>query len=209
MNTPPDSQNPEIERACDFLRCATPKEWVDQAVCELPALLIDHANCEKKAAGTALSLLYRYIDDDELMTRLSRIAREELRHFEQVLAVMRELAVPYRHLTSSRYAGELRKLIATHEPARLIDTLLVCAIIEARSCERFARLVEVLPEVPGRFYRRLLDSEARHFRVYLDLARGRIDGCLDERLEPLLDREAELVLSADDVIRFHSGPLPG
>ena len=199
----------DIEAVCEFLPCPTPQAWLEQALERLPELLIDHANCEKKAAGTALSLLYRYVDDSELMLRLSKIAREELRHFEQVLGVMQELGVTYRHMSSSRYAGGLREQVAAHEPERLVDVLLVSAIVEARSCERFARLVEVLPEVPGRFYERLLDSEARHFRVYLDLARARSGVPIEPRLAELLEREARLVCTPDEVLSGNLGDSAG
>jgi tRNA-(ms[2]io[6]A)-hydroxylase len=98
--------------------------------------LIDHANCEKKAAGTALSLLYRYVDKPELLRRMSRLAREELRHYEQVLSTMDAVDLEYGPLTPGRYAGAMRALIRTSEPGRLVDTLLVGAVVEARSCER-------------------------------------------------------------------------
>jgi tRNA-(ms[2]io[6]A)-hydroxylase len=96
--------------------------------------MTDHANCEKKAAGTALNLLFRYSNDTTLMDWLSRLAREELRHFEQVLAIMKKRGLSFRTLSAARYAGGLRELVRTHEPARLVDTLIAGAFIEARSC---------------------------------------------------------------------------
>ncbi len=190
-----------------FLGCPTPARWFEQAVDRLDELLIDHANCEKKAAGNALSLIYRYVDRPELLHTLSRLAREELRHFEQVLAVMEARLVRYVHLTPSRYATGLRQLVRTSEPGRLIDTLLMGAIVEARSCERFHGLVSVLPEDLGRFYRRLLASEARHFQGYLSLARCYATESFDDQLGRMLDCDAELVSRTDTVFRFHSGPL--
>lgn len=168
-------------------------------------LLIDHAHCEKKAAGTALSLLYRYVDRPRLLDKLSRLAREELRHFEQVLELMRAEGVEYAHLSASRYAGGLRALVRSGEPDRLVDTLLVGAIVEARSAERFAGLAERFPDPLGRFYGRLLESEARHFKDYLDLARRYAETPFDGQLETLLDRERELIESPDPEFRFHSG----
>jgi tRNA-(ms[2]io[6]A)-hydroxylase len=191
----------------NFLDCPTPDAWFAQAPAHLPELLIDHANCEKKAAGSALSLLYRYVDKPRLLQRCSRLAREELRHFEQVQRVLEERRIGYRHLSSSRYAAGLRELARTHEPERLIDTLLISAIVEARSCERFAGLANVLPEKLAQFYQRLLAAEARHFRQYLDLAKSYATGSITPQLEVLLARDALLISQPDDVFRFHSGPL--
>jgi len=195
---------PEIR---DFLACATPDAWFQQAPAHLDTLLVDHANCEKKAASTALGMLYRYVDRPELLYRLSRLAREELRHFEQVHALMADRGVAYVPLTSSRYAAGLMARVRPGEPGRLIDTLLVGAVVEARSCERFAGLVAVLPEDVASLYAGLLASEARHFRHYLDLARRYADGPIDDRLDGMLAADAELVTSPDSEFRFHSGPL--
>ena len=153
-----------------FLLCPTPDAWVQCAVENQATLLVDHANCEKKAASTALSLLYRYVEHHKLLDKLSRLAREELRHFEQVIAIMRERGVEYPQLSASRYAGALRLQVRKPEPDRLVDTLLIGAIIEARSCERFAALAPALDDELGEFYRSLLKSEARHFADYLRLA---------------------------------------
>ncbi|MBP6724929.1 MAG: tRNA-(ms[2]io[6]A)-hydroxylase [Halioglobus sp.] len=189
-----------------FLQCATPAAWVEWALQNPDLLLVDHANCEKKAASTALNLLYRYVDRHRLLTRLSRLAREELRHFEQVIALMQARGVDYPQLTASRYAGELRQLVRSHEPARLVDTLLVGAIIEARSCERFSALVPVLDAELAAFYASLLKSESRHFTDYLKLAQeaGSAQEVAD-RLPVLLRRERELIESSDTEFRFHSG----
>ena len=196
-----------VQDVLEFLRCPTPDIWFAQAAERIPTLLIDHANCEKKAAGTALSLMYRYVDRQELLQRLSRLAREELSHFEQVHREMMARDVPYRHLSPSRYASALRKMVSTAEPGRLVDTLLVGAIVEARSCERFLGLVEVLDGPLAHFYERLLLSEARHFKAYLTLAQHYSREPLAPRLEPLLEREAFLSRAPDQEFRFHSGPL--
>ena len=188
------------------LRCATPAAWLEAARSERALLLVDHANCEKKAAGTALSLLYRYVEHDALLRRLSRLAREELRHFEQVLDAMRNAQVDYRYLAPGRYARALRSLVRTSEPARLLDTLLVGAIVEARSCERFEKLSHVFDGELGELYRKLLASEARHASAYLELAHALDDGSAAQRLDALLDRERELIEAPDPTFRFHSGP---
>lgn len=190
----------------DFLGTPTPAAWLAAAQCQPATLLIDHANCEKKAAGTALSLLYRYVDRGDLLDRLSRLAREELRHFEQVLVEMRRRDIAYHHLSPSRYAGELRRMVATHEPQRLVDTLIVGAVVEARSCERFALLVEADLHGLGTFYQRLLASEARHFEDYLNLAQRYSDAPIDDKVAQVLALEAELISAPDTEFRFHSGP---
>ena len=191
----------------NFLACPTPDAWLDNALARLPTLLIDHANCEKKAAGTALGLLYRYVDKPALLRKLSRLAREELRHFEQVLELMEEQGIDYIHLSPGRYAGSLHRLISRAEPQRLVDSLLVGAIVEARSCERFQRLSEVAPVPLAAFYGRLLASEARHFREYLKLAERYANAPLTPRLERLLAVEAALIVDPDPTFRFHSGPV--
>jgi tRNA-(ms[2]io[6]A)-hydroxylase len=190
----------------EFLPCATPPSWVEWAVQNPDTLLVDHANCEKKAASTALNLMYRYVEHHHLLNKLSRLAREELRHFEQVIAIMQARGIDYPQLSASRYAAGLRGEVRTSEPGRLIDTLLVGAIIEARSCERFAALTPVLDAELAGFYHSLLKSEARHFLDYLALAR-RLSTSeeVSARLPVLLDRERVLIQSPDVEFRFHSG----
>ncbi|MEZ5557435.1 MAG: tRNA-(ms[2]io[6]A)-hydroxylase [Pseudomonadales bacterium] len=197
---------PDLDAVLSFLPCPTPASWFAHAAENLPLLLIDHANCEKKAAGNALSMLYRYVDRPELLFRLSRLAREELRHFEQVHAILLARGIDYVHVTAGRYAGRLRALVRTTEPQRLVDSLLMGAIVEARSCERFAGLIDVVPEDLGRFYAGLLASEARHFQHYLALARQISDEPVDEPLSRLLAVERALVTEPDPCFRFHSGP---
>ncbi len=200
------SASTDIAHIREFLGCDTPRAWIDWALRHPDILLVDHANCEKKAASTALNLMYRYVEHHALLHKLSRLAREELRHFEQVIAIMRARGLDYPQLSASRYAGELRKAVRTHEPGRLVDTLLVGAIIEARSCERFAALAPRLDAELADFYNSLLKSESRHFTDYLKLARGVSSASeVESRLVQLLAREKELIESADVAFRFHSG----
>jgi tRNA 2-(methylsulfanyl)-N6-isopentenyladenosine37 hydroxylase len=196
----------DITHILEFLACPTPRAWVEWALQHPDILLIDHANCEKKAAGTALNLMYRYVDNHQLLNKLSRLAREELRHFEQVIAIMKKRGVDYPQITAARYAGSLRKQVRGNEPGRLVDTLLVGAIIEARSCERFACIAPELDEELAEFYTSLLKSESRHFTDYLKLAREASSAEeVAERLAVLLECERELVESPDTEFRFHSG----
>jgi len=189
----------------DFLLCSTPDAWLEEATRQLPVLLMDHANCEKKAASTALNLMYRYVLHPELLQQLSRLAREELRHFEQVLEIMQNRDIEYEQISSARYAGEMRKSVRTHEPARLIDMMVVSAIVEARSCERFSRLIDVLDDELATFYGSLLKSEARHFKIYLDFAKKFSETSIDDRVQHFLELDRELISTPDPDFRFHSG----
>ncbi len=191
-----------------FLTCPTPDEWLDAACAHLPELLLDHANCELKAASTALGFLYRYPDRAALAQRMSRLAREELRHFEQVRSIMSDLGIPFERLSASRYAGCLRDAVRRDEPHRLLDLLLIGALIEARSCERFAKIAPRLPDKLCRFYAGLLASEARHFEHYIAFARSECDiaeADIDARLGELKAIEAALIEQPDAEFRFHSG----
>ncbi len=190
-----------------FLKCETPDAWVANALENQDTLLIDHANCEKKAAATAVNLMYRYVDRLELLNKMSRLAREELRHFEQVLALMKKRKITYGHLTPSRYANGLRAHAKNHEPDKLIDILIIGAIIEARSCERFSKLAPFLDDDLQKFYLSLLKSESRHFQDYLDLAKSYADFDITERVALFLDKEKALILEPDEEFRFHSGPM--
>ncbi|TQV78124.1 tRNA-(ms[2]io[6]A)-hydroxylase [Exilibacterium tricleocarpae] len=197
-----------IDHIVQFLRCETPDDWIATALENPALLLIDHANCEKKAASTAMNLMYRYVDDFELLNKMSRLAREELRHFEQVIALMEKRGIDYRQISASRYAAELRKSVRSTEPGRLIDTLIVGAVIEARSCERFAKLAPHLDEELKTFYLSLLKSEARHYQDYLGLAEKVAAGeSIAARIDTFLAVEQSLVLQGDREFRFHSGPL--
>ncbi len=191
-----------------FLDTPTPDAWLDAACERLPEMLLDHANCELKAASTALGFLYRYPQRTALAQRMSRLAREELRHFEQVRSIMDDMAVPFERLSASRYAGGLRDAVRHDEPYKLLDMLLIGALIEARSCERFAKIAPRLPEKLGRFYGGLLASEARHFEHYIAFAKsecGIEEREIDARLEDLKALEASLISRPDDEFRFHSG----
>ena len=190
----------------DLLACATPKAWVKAALAQQEVLLTDHANCEKKAAATAFNLMFRYGERlPEMQEALSKLAREELRHFEQVNRLMRRRGIPYCPLGPARYAEGLRKHLRKKEPERMTDLLVIGAFIEARSCERFEVLVPVLEEDLAEFYRGLHAAEARHFQLYLGMAHKYGTGDVEERVEAIAAAEAELIRSEDKLFRFHSG----
>jgi tRNA-(ms[2]io[6]A)-hydroxylase len=192
-----------------LLRAPTPASWIEHA-CSFPdLLLIDHANCEKKAASTALSLMFAYAEDLDLTTRMSRLAREELRHYEQVAKMIAALKIKPERLAPGRYAAQLRRLVTSREPQREVDLMICGALIEARSCERFAALGQSIGPPLNGLFQGLHEAEARHYEIYLKLARraatrAKVD--LDQRIAVFAALEAQLITSADPVFRFHSGP---
>ncbi len=198
---------PEIH---DFLACRTPVAWIEAALVNQDIMLIDHKNCEFKAASTALSLMAKYSTYVDLLNAMSRLAREELVHHEQVLRIMKRRKIGLRPVSAARYASGLRKIVRTHEPHKLVDTLVIGAFIEARSCERFEALVPHLDDELAKFYFGLLKSEARHFQNYLKLAYQYGDERdVDEAIERVRAVERELIESPDSEFRFHSGVPSG
>jgi len=196
----------EGARGMTILLAPTPSAWLEEAVRRWPEVLLDHANCEKKAASTALALLFAYPEDRVLTLALSRLAREELRHFEQVVRAMATLGVSFARQRPGRYAHALRGALRTAEPGRKVDLLLMSALIEARSAERFALLAPRLPPPLARLYAELGVAEARHHEAYVRFAQSAAPGEWRARLTTLAAREAELVTTPDRTLRFHSGP---
>jgi tRNA-(ms[2]io[6]A)-hydroxylase len=202
------SVRPADAFAHPILRAATPAAWVQEACAAADILLIDHANCEKKAASTALSLMFAYAEDLDLTGKMSRLAREELRHYEQVTKLVKSLGIVPRRLSPGRYAEALRRLVAKAEPHREVDLMICGAIIEARSCERFAALAPAIGGAAGDLFHGLHAAEARHYKVYLELAKraaNRANVALGPRLEQFALREAGLITGHDAEFRFHSG----
>ncbi|HEX3603709.1 MAG TPA: tRNA isopentenyl-2-thiomethyl-A-37 hydroxylase MiaE [Steroidobacteraceae bacterium] len=200
---------PPAEFAHPLLRAATPDSWVAQARALPEVLLIDHANCEKKAASTALALMFAYAEDLTLSDKMSRLAREELRHFEQVARLMGALKIVPQRLAPGRYATQLRRLVSSSEPRREVDLMTCGAFIEARSCERFAVLAEAVDAPMAELFGGLHAAEARHYELYLELAsraaqRAGID--LAGRIATFAVLEAQLITDPDPLFRFHSGP---
>ena len=237
----------------EFLHGPTPDAWIDFAKEpeQLSILLIDHCNCELKAAQTAMLLLRRYAVEqesgeallawlkpfedfvyrrvgdgdfrdhvnlskklisksdfphgDELIDKMVLLIKEELHHFQQVLDIMASRNIPYQTLPAGRYARGLMAKVRTHEPAKLIDTLICGAYIEARSCERFAKLAPHLDSELEKFYISLLRSEARHYQDYLTLAEKIAGEDISERIALIGKTEYGLVKDPDEQFRFHSG----
>tara|TARA_R110001599_G_scaffold10418_1_gene51438 strand:- start:298 stop:903 length:606 start_codon:yes stop_codon:yes gene_type:complete len=191
----------------EFLGAETPDLWVQNAVSNQTDMLIDHAHCEKKAATTALNLINRYPHDDELLMKMSRLAREELRHFEQVLKFLKKRGIRYTNFTASRYAAKLRDHVRKQEPEKIADIMIIGAFIEARSCERFAKIAPFLEAELSDFYLSLLKSEARHYQDYLTLAKKYAKKDIDERVAYFREIENKLITDSDTEFRFHSGPM--
>ena len=190
----------------EFLGTRTTQAWVDAALADLPLIIQDHANCEKKAAGTAMNLIFRYEFSYDLQRKLAQLIREEMLHYEQVLGIMNERGQAWKYLSAGRYAKGMLKHKRTYEPAAMVDVLIIGAFIEARSCERFAALAEVINDKRlAKYYRYLLKSESRHFEDYLALAQSLAEDNIDERVAFFKEVEAELISSPDTELRFHSG----
>lgn len=190
------------------LKSCTDPGWVERARAHLDALLVDHAQCEKKAASMALTLMFRYPEHGALLRPLSALAREELEHFEQVLTHIEGRGGRFRKIGAGPYATRLLKIVRTTEPRRMLDTLLCCAVIEARSCERMKLLAEALVDdepALAAFYRSLLASEARHHALYVDLADQLFDR--DEvraRLDEITAHEAAVIAEMPPLPRMHT-----
>jgi tRNA-(ms[2]io[6]A)-hydroxylase len=190
---------------------ATDPAWAPRAAAQIDEILLDHAHCEKKAASTAINLIFRYATRPALMTPLSRLAREELSHFELVIDHVRRRGGEFERLSPSPYAPALLEIVRPEEPLKLLDTLLCCAFIEARSCERMQCLAAALTERGeselAKLYEGLLACEARHFQSYIDLARAETivsEADLRQRLAKVAAHEADVIASMPIEARLHS-----
>lgn len=243
-----------LEPITQFLKCETPDLWIDEALKpqNLSLLLIDHCNCELKAAQTAMYLIRKYAVDEKnshlllewlkpyedyiyrgvgsgnftgrhagltqsieadkesvfgeaLVDKMVLLIKEELHHFQQVLEIMSARNIEYQNITAGRYAKGLMKQVRTYEPEALVDKLICGAYIEARSCERFAKLAPHLDTELSKFYVSLLRSEARHFQDYLALAELVAGQDISERVIIIGDAEKALIETPDADFKFHSG----
>jgi tRNA 2-(methylsulfanyl)-N6-isopentenyladenosine37 hydroxylase len=188
------------------LRSETSARWLAQVDSDLPSILIDHAHCEKKAAGTALNLIFAYVEDIELCREMTEIVNEELEHFHLVLELLARRGIRFRRLTPSSYGRELNDLVRKQEPQRAVDRLLVAGLIEARSCERFHALAEHVHDAElADFYRSLFESEARHHTTYTRLAKHFApEAAVMARLDELATAEASIIDHGEDLPRMHS-----
>lgn len=188
------------------LQTTSPARWLQQVEDHLDEVLIDHAHCEKKAAGTAMNLIFAYVDNEELCREMTVIVNEELEHFHMVLDLLKQRDISFRRNKPSQYGRRLNDLVRKSEPERAVDRLLVAALIEARSCERFGLLRENLKdERLAAFYDSLFESEARHHTVYVRLAKMYADEqIVRQRLDELAAAEAQIIEDGEDLPRVHS-----
>jgi tRNA 2-(methylsulfanyl)-N6-isopentenyladenosine37 hydroxylase len=189
-----------------FLQQPTSEAWVEQAIAHLDIVLLDHSHCERKAAGTALNMMFRYPSSTKLVRALTAIAQEELEHFEQVNQWLERRGTPLAPLNSPPYAAGLKAEMRKNEPYRMLDSLLVSSLIEARSHERLGLLGLHCPEPElARFYRGLMASEARHYGIYWTLATHYFERSqVDQRLEELAIVESALLSTLHPEPRVHS-----
>ncbi|MGK0442798.1 MAG: tRNA-(ms[2]io[6]A)-hydroxylase [Pseudohongiellaceae bacterium] len=195
----------DISHIQSFLLCGTPDAWVKAALGDLTTVLIDHAANEMKAAQSAMTLIVKNPTKLDLLNKMSRLAREELLHFEQVLKILKTRKIEYRSIKASTYASKMARHIRKEQQHSLTDTLIMGAIIEARSCERFHKIAPFLDDDLQKFYLSLLKSEARHYQDYLGLAASYADEAIDKRVQFFLELEREAILGPDPLFRFHSG----
>jgi tRNA 2-(methylsulfanyl)-N6-isopentenyladenosine37 hydroxylase len=184
----------------------TPARWLPSVQNRLDLLLVDHAHCEKKAAGTAMNLLFAYVEDQELCKEMTEIVREELEHFHMVLDILNRRGIKFKKLSPSTYGRKLSDFIRKDEPNKAVDRLLVAGLIEARSCERFGILRDCLDDKElSDFFGGLFESEARHHSAYVRLAkRFQSEEKVEARLKELAEAEAAILESSEDEPRMHS-----
>jgi tRNA-(ms[2]io[6]A)-hydroxylase len=188
------------------LQSQTDARWLRQVDANLDEILIDHAHCEKKAAGTALNLIFHYVEDLELCREMTEIVNEELEHFHLMIDLLQRRGVRFRRLKPSQYGRRLNDLVRKQEPHRAVDRLLVAGLIEARSCERFQALSEHVEDAElATFYRSLFESEARHHATYTRLATHFApEGEVMRRLDELAAAEAAIMAEGEELPRMHS-----
>ena len=188
------------------LQSNSSSRWLSQVDQHLDEILIDHAHCEKKAASTALNLMFAYVENETLCRQMTAIVNEELDHFHQVCDLLKARDIPLRRLKPSSYAGRLKDLVRKQEPQRAVDRLLIASLIEARSCERFNLLRQHVSDPQlAQFYDSLFESEARHHRTYVRLAEDyqSVD-VVRQRLQELATEEARIIEQGDSLPRMHS-----
>ena len=188
------------------LQVETPDRWLNQVDEDLDQVLLDHAHCELSAARTALNLMVAYVLYEPLTVEMTRIINEELDHFHQVLEQLNRLDIDLKRQQPGHYGKRLNALVRSEEPLRGVDRLLIAALIEARSCERFCLLRDHVrdPELAD-FYGSLFESEAGHYATYVQLAKDFMPSdIVDQRLDELASEEAQIILEGYSRARMHS-----
>lgn len=203
---PQPANQAETQPTIKFLQQPTHPDWIDQALQNLDTILLDHSHCERKAAGVAVNMMFRYPSYTKLVRTLTAIAREELEHFELVNQWLDRRDIPMAPLPAPPYGSKLSAQVRRDEPERLLDMLLVSGLIEARSHERLGLLAQHLPDPElAKFYRSLMASEARHYGAYWVLATTYFEvDLVMTRLQELATVESELLATLHPHPRIHS-----
>jgi tRNA 2-(methylsulfanyl)-N6-isopentenyladenosine37 hydroxylase len=188
------------------LQSVTSARWLQQVEQHLDEILLDHAHCERKAAGTAMNLMFAYVENLDLCREMTEIVNEELEHFHLVVALLERRGIRFRRLKPGSYGRRLHELVRKNEPQKAVDRLLVAGLIEARSCERFDLLRKQVPDRElSEFYGSLFESEARHHSTYVRLAKMYApDADVHARLKELAEEEAQIIAAGDPLPRMHS-----
>jgi tRNA-(ms[2]io[6]A)-hydroxylase len=197
-----------MQTAKDFLHCATPDRWLENALNNPVLLLLDHANCEKKAASSALHLIYRCTDNADVMESMSKLVEIEMGNFQELLMVIRARNLDLIPLSASRYAAGLRDQMASGEKSKLIDLLIIGAFMHGRAYERFSSLIPYIDAELERFYRSFIKTQESHFRAYFSLAKSMSDETsFMERVRFFGFHEKILIELPDTEFRVYSGPV--
>jgi tRNA 2-(methylsulfanyl)-N6-isopentenyladenosine37 hydroxylase len=196
------SQLPTI----NALKQPTSSAWIEQAISNLDIILLDHSHCERKAAGVALNFMFSYPSNTKMVRELTKIAQEELEHFELVNQWLERRNIPLAPLPPPPYGAGLKAQVRPQKPHKFLDSLLVTGLIEARSHERLGLLAIHCPEPElAKFYKGLMASEARHFGTYWVLADTYYEReVVMKRLDELAVVESELLANLHPEPRIHS-----
>lgn len=180
-------------------------EWIQVALENLPLVIMDHAHCEKKAAGTGMSLISTYYDKKEISYSMSDLVEEEIGHYRSVIKILEKMGLILGRDEGDEYARKLLSFVNKNEPARMLDRLLTAGIIEARSCERLQILAENIRDYELRkFYKELSDSEAGHYVTFVRLAKIYFDeNVVKKRLDELTTIEAEIIKNLSNKPLMH------
>ena len=192
----------------EFLPCVTPDRWLENALDNPVLLLLDHANCEKKAASSALHLIYRCIDNMDVMESMSQLVETEMQNFQSLVRIIKARKLDCISLTASRYALGLRDHMSGNDNLKLIDLLVVSAFMHGRAFERFSRLIPYIDLELESFYVSFIKTQENHFNKYLHIAKSLSDEeTLASRVDHFASYEKNLIKRPDSEFRVYSGPI--
>ncbi len=188
-----------------LFREKVPSDWLPKVLANLPAVLVDHAHLERKAATTALNL-EKYRDLYGRVGELNAIAIEELQHFQLVLALLQQRGIPFGQPHPSPWITGLMRSVRNGQRLQVIDHLICCALIEGRSCEKFQFLAAALKPIDVQladFYASLVESEGNHYATYILMAREINAAETEQRMDFYLDLDAKLMREGNPLPMLH------